>query len=70
MQFVQDALNKKKGKKMRTPPSDTEMSSYYFYYKLEALLGIVNTITNDSNPVFIKKQIEQFKKEWETRDEF
>jgi len=55
---------------MRTPPSDTEMSSYYFYYKLEALLGIVNTITNDSNPVFIKKQIEQFKKEWETRDEF
>ena len=55
---------------MRTPPSDTEMSSYYFYYKLEALLGIVNTITNDSNPTFIKKQIDQFKKEWETRDEF
>ncbi len=50
---------------MNTPPSDTEMSSCYLDYKLQALLNIVNTITIDSNPAFILEQINRWKKEWE-----
>jgi hypothetical protein len=46
-------------------PSDLDMTCYELDYKFNELFKIVNTITNDSNPAFIKYQIDGFKKEYE-----
>ena len=46
-------------------PTDMDMSCYELDYKFTKLLKICNQITDNSNPAFIKQQIDEFKKEYE-----
>lgn len=60
-QFAQDVLNKKKGKKTM---NDLDIILYEYQTKFGELLKIVDKISDDSNPSFIKKEIDKFKKHW------
>ena len=46
-------------------PTDMDMICYELDYKFTKLLNICNQITNESNPAYIKQQIDEFKKEYE-----
>ena len=59
-------LKKKSPKKMKNNmPTDMYMICYELDYKFTKLLKICNQITDNSNPAFVKKQIDEFKQEYE-----